>query len=247
MLILNVSIMNFLKDLWVKNVIVACMFCCVYTIGFSQNCEGYQPMKKGVEFEIKSYDKKNRLESTTKHVINKVASQGGKTVATVHVVTTDSKGEETVNANYEMICDGDQITIDTITLLKEKLSASLSESNSDAEAKVSGTNAVLPNNLSVGQELPDAIMDMEIMAGTMKMDFGVKSYNKKVVGEETITVPAGTFDCVVVTENTDTKMLISKKTTSKLWYAKGVGLVKQEEYNKKGDVVGVTLLSEFKD
>ncbi|MCF1191029.1 hypothetical protein LRR18_05480 [Mangrovimonas sp. AS39] len=203
-------------------------------------------MKKGVEFETKSYDKKNRLESTTKNVITQVTNKGGQTVAVVHAVTTDSKGEETVNANYEMICDGDKITVDTITLLKEKLSSSLSESNSDAEAKVSGTNAAMPNNLSVGQELPDSTMEMEIQSGSIKMDFGVKSFNKKVVGEETITVPAGTFDCVIITENSETKMMITKKGTNKIWYAKGVGMVKQEEYNKKGDLVGVILLSKFK-
>ncbi|ETN96646.1 acyl-CoA dehydrogenase [Zhouia amylolytica AD3] len=101
--------------------------------------------------------------------------------------------------------------------------------------------------MRVGQELPDSTMEMEIMAGSVKMDFGVKSFNKKVVAEETINVPAGTYDCMVVTEHTETKMMITKKTTSKLWYAKGVGLVKQEEYNKKGDLVGLTVLTNFKD
>ncbi|NIK91575.1 DUF3108 domain-containing protein [Mangrovimonas sp. CR14] len=231
---------------WIKSMLVLSFFVGSCSLGFSQNCEGYHPMKKGVEFETKSYDKKNRLESTTKNVITQVTNKGGQTVAVVHAVTTDSKGEETVNANYEMICDGDKITVDTITLLKEKLSSSLSESNSDAEAKVSGTNAAMPNNLSVGQELPDSTMEMEIQSGSLKMDFGVKSFNKKVVGEETITVPAGTFDCVIITENSETKMMITKKGTNKIWYAKGVGMVKQEEYNKKGDLVGVILLSKFK-
>ncbi|MCQ0112554.1 hypothetical protein SAMN04487906_2164 [Zhouia amylolytica] len=218
-----------------------------YSLSLAQDCEGYYPMTEGIQFETKNYDKKNRLKSTNQHVVKEVFEKDGQTIAVVHTITTDDKGEELINTQYEVVCEGGNITVNTLKILKEKLTATLSENDSDAEANVTGTNSVMPNNMRVGQELPDSTMEMEIMAGSVKMDFGVKSFNKKVVAEETINVPAGTYDCMVVTEHTETKMMITKKTTSKLWYAKGVGLVKQEEYNKKGDLVGLTVLTNFKD
>ena len=87
---------------------------------------------------------------------------------------------------------------------------------------------------------------MKIQAGSVTMNFSVHNKNKIVVGKETITVPAGTFDCVIVTSDTDTKMMIAKHTKSKNWYAKGIGLVKQEDYNKKGKLIGKQVLTQFK-
>ena len=37
------------------------------SITFSQNCDGYYPITKGVSFELTKYDKKDRLETVTKN------------------------------------------------------------------------------------------------------------------------------------------------------------------------------------
>ena len=210
---------------------------------YSQSCSEYYPMDKGVSYEITHYDKKDRIESVTKNSILDPRKEGGTEIALMHTVVTDNKGEETINAEYEMRCDGNKVTIDMNSVLSQKLSSSLS--NSDAEAEVSGTNPVIPNGLDVGSSLPDTALEMDIKSGSIDMHFAVNTTDRKVIAKETVTVQAGTFDCIVISQSTHLKMLIAKNTTSKLWLAKGVGLVKEEEYNKKGNLISHQELTKF--
>ena len=55
-------------------------------------------------------------------------------------------------------------------------------------------------------------------------------------GEESISTPAGTFDCFVITHDFETKMGLKIIGKSKQWLAEGVGLVKQINYSKNGKV-----------
>ena len=215
------------------------------TTGIAQNCSKYYPMKKGTVYELTKYDKKNKVAGTTKNEITDFKTEGSNQVATIHNVVTDEDGKETVNAEFRIICDGKGVTLDMMEVIKEKVASSASGTEVDAD--ITGTNPYIPNNLTVGTNLPDSHVDMDFSAGEVKMSFGAKTFNKKVVGTETITVPAGTYDCVVLTEDNDTQMLISKHTNSKLWIAEGVGVVKHETYDKKGKLTETEVLTSFRN
>ena len=89
----------------------------------------------------------------------------------------------------------------------------------------------LPNNLSVGQELADANVNVAMSISGMKMKIEAKTTNRKVVAKESVTTAAGTFDCVVLTADISSKVAFANVNVSdKLWLAKGVGIVKQETY-----------------
>lgn len=58
----------------------------------------------------------------------------------------------------------------------------------------------------------------------------------KYKGKERVHTPAGDFDCIkIYTESKAKFMLFSEKEYSMSWYAKGVGIVKEERYNKRGN------------
>jgi hypothetical protein len=74
--------------------------------------------------------------------------------------------------------------------------------------------------------------------------------NRKVEAKETITVPAGTFECYKITGNTHMetatfglKVPIEMKTIE--YFAPGVGLVKSITYNKNDKLQGSTALSKI--
>ncbi|MCF6348980.1 MAG: DUF3108 domain-containing protein [Flavobacteriaceae bacterium] len=69
--------------------------------------------------------------------------------------------------------------------------------------------------------------------------------NGKVEKREEITIPAGTFDCYVISFETEFKMGIKRKGKTRQWLAKGVGIVKTEDYNKKGKVISKSVLTKF--
>lgn len=115
----------------------------------------------------------------------------------------------------------------------------------DMDTEVTGTNLVLPNNLSVGQTLPDASIDIKISMSGINMDVATKIINRKVIGRESITTPAGTFDCYVITSTTELAMTMgmNQSSNAKEWIAEGVGMVKHEDYNKKGKLTNSSLLT----
>ena len=83
------------------------------------------------------------------------------------------------------------------------------------------------------------------MAG-MKMKTVVNMINRKVEKKETVTTPAGAYDCYVVySESQMETMGMNKTFPSRLWLAEGVGMVKQESYQKDGDLMSRTELTAF--
>jgi len=60
-----------------------------------------------------------------------------------------------------------------------------------------------------------------------------------------VTTPAGTFDCIKMTQDTDVKAIFKMKAKTTTWYTKGVGMVKTENYDKNGKVESSTVLTKF--
>jgi len=67
--------------------------------------------------------------------------------------------------------------------------------------------------------------------------------NRKVLGAEKVKTPAGEFECVKISHTMETKTMVKKTHTIVEWYAQGIGLVKQETYDKKGVLEGYALLT----
>ncbi|KAB1068201.1 hypothetical protein F6U93_07245 [Tamlana haliotis] len=205
----------------------------------AQDCSDYYTFDQGTTYEISHYDKKNKLQSTDNYEV--VSSSGNK--ATVHAVMRDTKGEEMLNLKYDMVCEDDKVSIDFNKLLTEKMTSEMT--GKDISVDVDGTMMVIPNNLKVGQSLPDNLLNLNLSSASMNMSFKIKVYNRKVVGEEKITVPAGTFDCMVIEHESEINMLITKNTKSKQWIAKEAGIVKQETYSKNGKLESKQELTSF--
>ena len=83
------------------------------------------------------------------------------------------------------------------------------------------------------------------------MTMNMEVYDRKVEGFESITTPAGTFECVKVTYKARTKMgtaiPINVNISGAEWFAKGTGIVRTESYDKKDKLTGYTILTEFSD
>jgi hypothetical protein len=82
-------------------------------------------------------------------------------------------------------------------------------------------------------------MDM----GGMKMNMTVDITNRKVNAKESITTPAGTFNCYAISSNSETKMGLKMMFEIKEWVAEGMGVIKSETYNKNGKLMGYTELT----
>ena len=105
--------------------------------------------------------------------------------------------------------------------------------------EVSGEVRGIPRYPVIG-----ALPDYEFVFKFSFVSMSVKGTERKISGKEKLTTPAGTFDCFIMEETVTTKAMMQKeveKTVS--WYAYGVGLVKENTYDKKGKLVSTTLLN----
>ena len=116
----------------------------------------------------------------------------------------------------------------------------------DMDIEISGNDIEIPNDLSVGQNLNDANVTMKIGMSGINMNIAVDMLNRKVEKKESVTTPAGTYDCYVVYSEKQSKMMMANQVyPSRVWLAEGVGMVKQETYKKNGDLMSSTLLTAY--
>ena len=217
----------------------------VSSTALSQNCSKYYPMEEGTSFQYTMTNKKGKTEGITDYSITNVENTGGVTTATMNMKFTDEKGKEIFVSDYKLSCTGDVVKIDYNSLVPAQMMKQYTDMGMEME--ISGTDIELPNNLSVGQGLDDANVAMSIKMPGMNMNIKVDQLNRIVEKKESVNTPAGTYECYVITQdNVSETMGVKQTMQSKLWLAEGVGMVKQETYNKKGDLMSKSELTSFK-
>ncbi len=209
-----------------------------------ENCSAFYPMIQGASYQYSMYNKKDKLEGTTNYLVSKVNDAGGITKATMQLTYVDAKGKNTFESDYGITCMGDGIKIDFKSLFPSQMEQQYKDMNVDMD--ITGNDVQLPNKLSVGQNLEDANINVDMSMSGIKMKIAVNTTDRTVAAKESVTTPAGTFDCYVITSNITSKAMMSNiKMSDKLWLSEGVGIVKQESYSKKGKLESRMVLTSF--
>ena len=90
---------------------------------------------------------------------------------------------------------------------------------------------------------PTAEPETKIPAASIRvnvatMNVSIHISGGKVLGQEQITTPAGTFDCIKISYIMKTNMAAdSLKLYYTAWYAPGIGMVKEQGCDKKGKIM----------
>jgi len=115
------------------------------------------------------------------------------------------------------------------------------------EIQITGNNMEIPSNPKPGDILPDANVEMAMKMGFVNMKMSAQVTNRKVEAIEDITVKAGSFKGYKFTSEVNSSVMgmkVNSKNTD--WYAKGVGTVRTESYDKNGKLQSYTELIELK-
>lgn len=214
--------------------------------GYSQ-CNNYYDFKEGSLFEVESYSSKDKKEGRVLSKVTGYSQSGDGFEAVILSTIFDKKDKEAHQGEYKMSCSNGVMLIDMKKFIPEESLKSMG----GGELEVTGDFLEIPTHLSVGQTLKDGFVEVKMAAGQpMNMSITVTISDRKVVGKETITTPAGTFDCYKVTYNLNSKttmmgMNMNNNMTAEEWVSQGVGTVKTSSYNSKGAMIGYTLLSRY--
>ena len=228
---------------YLKNTLRTLVILLVFNLpgaSFAQLCDTFFPMREGVRMEYTLHNQKGKVEGSQWQEFRNVQKTANGAEAEVHMGFIDEKGKNPYEMSYNIICDGDVIRID----FKSLLSTQMMEQYGEMEAEITGTDIEWPTQLKPDMELPDASVTMKISMGAMNMKTEVEMTNRKVEKKETITVPAGTFDCYVIYSDNRTKMMmVDKNYPNRSWISEGVGTVKTESYNENGKLLNSMVLS----
>ncbi len=129
----------------------------------------------------------------------------------------------------------------------DALASTLVADNMDMN--VSGEGLRLPNQLSVGQELPGGNTSMVVeLNGLRVANMSFEVTEREVEAKETVDTPIGPHECFRIKERVDYRSGYGggRVYTTLSWYAKGKGLLLQETYDDKGKLSSRMEVTEWK-
>lgn len=199
------------------------------TYSFSQNCTDFYYMQNNKTIEMTITNKKEKEVGKIIYMIYNVQKSGGTLSSTVNSEFVDSKGNPGTKATSIIKCIGNILMMD----MKMFIPSAQQEQMGGATATGQETFLEYPANMKEGDVLKDGEFSMDF-----KMQSGIGAHMKiditkrKVQVKESITTPAGTWECIKITYHSKLiiKMGIGIPVNSDVteWYAPGFGVVKTE-------------------
>lgn len=198
----------------------------------AQDCNTYYRFIENATYEYGYFDKKGKPDGRDVHKVTNLttSADGTLTAELSSKYIPEKKKAEVFETNSSISCKDGIIQMD----LSMNMSSLMSQYQ-NMDVTLEGTPLELPYNLEVGQTLPDATTKIKTgMNGMNLMSVTMSVTDRKVESKETITTPAGTYECLKISQTTSMKTIMSKTFHTVDYYAEGVGLIRSETYSKNG-------------
>jgi hypothetical protein len=210
------------------------------------DCSSFLMFKKGTVLEYNTTGAKGRVvAAVTTTTIDDVRNEGNAVVADYTSAFKDKK----IRSTYR--CEDGVLSVDMKSMFQDLFSGFSEKSGVTVE--VQDGYLSYPLSLKEGDDLKDADFELKTKKdGKDMMTMKSQIKNRKVVGEEKITTPAGTWDCIkmdekrIVTMSMMGNTMPPKELRTTTWFAPGGGLVKTETYDEKGELITTTELISVK-
>ncbi|GAB5552173.1 MAG: hypothetical protein Sapg2KO_17640 [Saprospiraceae bacterium] len=192
--------------------------------------------------EYQTLNKKGKLSTTMRQEIKSVQQDGNSIKANLVYQMKDKKGKEIFAGDSQITCNGESLLIDISAMLPEGVKSMAAT----GEVTMEGDGFIIPNSLKVGDQLSDSKNNIKIDMSGINMNIPVEMTNIKIESEEEITTPAGTFKALKMTYDSYSKAMMMKVEGKVInWFAKGIGNIKTESYDKNGRLVSVQELTKL--
>jgi hypothetical protein len=205
-------------------------------------CVMYAPTKPGMELELKNYNDNNKPTGSTKLKVLSVAN-GNKTIE-MRAESFDKKDKAVGTSTYALVCENGAFTVDMRTMISQEQK----ENFKDMQVTIEGDKLDIPADPKPGQELKNGSVKMtgSSEGSPIKFNLTMNVSNRKVAAIEDVIVPAGTYKCVKITYDVESKMIFTVRSKGADWYSKDIGLVRSETYSTKDKLMGYTVLNSAK-
>lgn len=211
----------------------------------AQNCNGFYFFTNNAEVVMTVYDKKGAEGGKLTYKISGVNKSGNNATADFTSEFVDDKGKSLSKGAGKLKCNAGVLYVDAKVSVPQTSMAAYK----DMDVKGEESFVEYPSSMSVGQTLKDVNFSMEVHnKGSLFSTITLTQENRKVIGKENISSPAGTWECWKISYDAQFKATmmgigipINMKATE--WFAPGFGLVKSESFSKNGKLLGSTLIT----
>lgn len=223
----------------------------------SNSCTDFIWFREGAFMEFEAKDGKDKTLQKSKMTIVKIHQEGSVTIA-------DVKASDDQNNEFDMQykCIGDKMYMDFGAVMQQAMqkaqasgadAAAVENAVKNTEIGISDGFMSFPNQMYPGQKLDKVTVSIKTSPSPqVSMEVFSTLENRTVVGREQIQTPAGSFECVKIKGERRSSMKVmgmNKKmpsSTEYVWFAKGIGVVRQEDYDDKGKLQTVSQLINYK-
>ncbi len=210
---------------------------------FAQNCEAYIPWQVGKKITTEDYDAKDKLNGSSTSQVIAINELVDKTEVVVETESFDKKGESQGKAQLSYYCTGEVFQVDMKSMLNQQQMAGYEGMTIEYTME----NMSYPKAMAAGMSLKDGFVEAVISNEGMKlMTMRVDVTNIKIEAVESVTVPAGTYTAYKISSEIVTKTgFVTINMKSVQWMVAGIGAVRTESYNKKGTLMGYSVMSKI--
>lgn len=224
-----------------KNLLFLILMLCTQFLAQAQDCNYLNKYKKGTTFQLTTYDKKNKPTGTIDQEVLEKRSVAGGWEMNWKANFSDKKGKSYSTVEMKGSCKNGFYEADARNIYGNSMPPA-----QNMKVTVSGDMIKYPTNMSVGQTLPDASIEISTqMNELMTMRNSIKTTNRKVEAKEEVETPAGKFQCYKISSEVEFKLLGTRKMKVIEYMSNDYGLVKSMSYDKKGKLTGSTVLTKI--
>jgi hypothetical protein len=206
----------------------------------AQDCRNYYYLQNNKTVEMTIYNRKGDVSGKQVYTVSNVANSGGTTSATVESEMFDKKGKSITRAGNTIKCSGGVMMIDMKIFIPQQQA----EQFNKAEASSKNVYLEYPSNMKPGDQLKNGAFTIEINKSGIQQTLSMTIDDRKVEGKETITTPAGTWECFRITYHS--KLVIKTgpigiplNIEGTEWFALGFGIVKTESKSGKTEITAI--------
>jgi hypothetical protein len=206
----------------------------------SQKCDGFYYLQKNKTVEMTTTNKKGKLATRVVYKISDVKKSGTGASSSVSSELFDAKGKTIASAAYTVKCTGGVMLLDMAMFIPATQQQQMGTVAADAASYIE-----YPADMKEGDVLKDGHFSMDFkMQSGIGASVTVEITDRQVTGKESVTTPAGSWECFKISYNSKIIMKIGVGIPIKAkvteWYAPGFGVVKSES---GGSITQITVLN----
>lgn len=214
-----------------KHLSAIAALCYFASATYAQECSKFLFLQKDKTIEMTIYNKKGEPNGKQVYQVSDVSTSGGTTTGKLASEMFDKKGKSIAKSNSSVQCNGGVFSIDMRMMLPQQQA----EQADNGETQVTGQSNYIeyPSGMKVGDQLKDGSFAMDIKRGGMTQNLNMQITERKVLAQEPVTTPAGTWDCFKISAHSHIVIKtgpigIPVNFDYTEWYAPGFGIVKSD-------------------